>query len=233
MARRALAAVVFLACAGTVFWFSLVHTVHRGTLAVPDLGGQSVASARERAHDLGLEIAVEEPGVFSVAVEPGAIAAQEPAPGFHVKAGSTVMVRVSLGGERIAVPDVRGGSLASAEREIERLGLATGRRARVEAQGPADRVIATGPPVGRLLAPQSRVDILVNAAPAAETWVMPSLVSQPLASAERFCRVNRLRLGQAREVDYPGLSAGLVLRQYPPAGSPVAASDIITVWVSR
>jgi beta-lactam-binding protein with PASTA domain len=62
---------------------------------------------------------------------------------------------------------------------------------------------------------------------------MPSLVSQPLASAERLCRVNRLRLGQAREVDYPGLAAGVVLRQYPPAGSPVAASDIITVWVSR
>ena len=233
MIRRIAAAAVFLACAVIVFWFSLVHTVHRGTLAVPDLGGETVEAARQAAHDLGLELEVDETGVFSSSVDPGAIAFQEPPPGFHVKAGSTISVRTSLGGEQVAIPEVRGGSLATAEREIERAGLSTGLRARVEGQGAADRIIATGPEVGSLLPPQSRVDLLVNTRPASQTWVMPSLVSQPLPRVERFCRLSRLRLGQAREVDYPGLPAGIVLRQYPPAGSPVAASDIITVWVSR
>jgi hypothetical protein len=233
MARRLLVAAVFLLCAGTVFWFSLVHTVHRGTLAVPDLGNQSLEQARQRAHDLGLEVVVEEPGVFSTAVEPGAIARQEPPPGFHVKAGSSITVRIGLGGERISVPEVRGSSLSTAEREVEHAGLTTGLRARVDEQGAADRVIATGPPVGHLVAPQARVDILINAAPATSLWVMPSLVSRPLSRVEDFCRSSRLRLGQAREVDYPGLPGGIVLRQYPPAGAPVTASDIITVWVSR
>lgn len=233
MAKRLLAAAIFLVCAGTVFWFALVHTVHRGTLAVPNLGGETLEQARQHAHDLGLELVVEEPGVFSATVEPGAIAYQEPPPGFHVKAGSSITVRIGLGGERIAVPEVRGSSLTTAEREIEHAGLATGVRARVEGQGAADRVIATGPQVGQAVAPQSRVDILINAAPAAPMWVMPSLVSQPLSQVERLCRANRLRLGRARDVDYPGLPGGIVLRQYPPAGAPVAASDIITVWVSR
>lgn len=233
MALRLLTTAIFLVCAATVFWFALVHTVHRGTLAVPDLGGNSLEEARQHAHDLGLELVVEDPGVFSTAFVPGAIAYQEPPPGFHVKAGSSVTVRISLGGERVTVPEVRGSSLTTAEREIEQAGLLTGRRARVEEQGAADRVIATGPQVGLDVAPQTRVDLLVNAATAAPLWVMPSLISQQLPRVESFCRSNRLRLGQARVVDYPGLAGGIVLRQYPPAGAPLAASDIISVWVSR
>lgn len=233
MAKRLLAALIFLLCAGVVFWFALVHTVHRGTLAVPDLGQQTLEDARQRVHDLGLELLIEEPGVFSTVVTPGAIAHQDPPPGFHVKSGSAVTVRVSLGGKTIEVPDVRESSLNTAQREIERAGLTPGSRARVEGEGAADRVIATGPPVGQKVAPVTSVDVLVNTAPQAQQWVMPSLVSQPLNRVELFCRLNRLRLGRAREVVYPGIPSGLVLRQYPPAGSPVAPSEIITVWVSR
>jgi beta-lactam-binding protein with PASTA domain len=233
MAKRILACFIFFVCAGIVFWFALVHTVHRGTLAVPDLGKATLAEARQLAHDVGLEIEVDEPGVFSTAVEPGAIATQEPPPGFHVKAGSKVTVRISLGGERVTVPDVREASLNTAQREIERSGLTLGMRARVEGEGAADRVIATGPPVGEEVAPMTPVDLLVNSAPRRQLWVMPSLISQSFARVDQFCRANRLRLGQAREVMYPGIPAGVVLRQYPPAGSPVAPSEIITVWVSR
>jgi len=233
MAKRLLAAALFMLCAGIVFWFALVHTVHRGTLAVPDLGEQTMEEARQRLHDLGLELAIDEPGVFSTAVAPGAIAYQDPPPGFHVKSGSLVTVRVSLGGKTIEVPEVRQNSLNAAQREIEQAGLTPGSRARVEGEGAADRVIATGPPVGQLVAPVTRVDLLVNTAPHRQLWVMPSLVSQPLSRVERFCRLHRLRLGRAREVNYPGIPSGLVLRQYPPAGSPVAPSEIITVWVSQ
>jgi beta-lactam-binding protein with PASTA domain len=233
MATRFLAALIFLVFAGAMFWFSLVHTVHRGTLAVPALVEDSLENARRRVHDLGLELVVEEPAVFSGSVEPGAIAYQEPPPGFHVKAGTSVVVRISQGGERIAVPDVLGSSLTTAQRELERAGLALGRRARVEDQAAADRIIATGPPVGEEVAPQTRVDLLVNTVPARQLWVMPSLVAQPLAEVSAFCRRERLRIGQARDVDYPGLPPGIVLRQYPSAGSPISGSDIITVWVSR
>jgi beta-lactam-binding protein with PASTA domain len=233
MAKRLLAAFLFLLCAGVVFWFALVHTVHRGTLAVPDLGEKTLEEARRRVHDLGLEMTVDEPGVFSTAVDPGAIAFQEPPPGFHVKSGSVVTVRVSLGGKTIDVPEVRENSLNTAQREIERAGLTPGARARVEGEGAADSVIATDPPVGQQVAPLSRIDVLVNTAPQRQLWVMPALVSQSLERVEQFCRLNRLRLGRAREVNYPGVPSGLVLRQYPPAGSPVAPSEIITVWVSR
>ena len=233
MAKRIMAALLFLLCAGIVFWFALVHTVHRGTLAVPHLIEKNLEEAKRRVHDLGLEMKVEEPGVFSTSVVPGAIAFQEPPPGFHVKSGSAVTVRVSLGGKTIDVPEVRESSLNTALREIERAGLMPGSHARVEGEGAADRIIATGPPVGQQVAPATRIDLLVKTAPHRQLWVMPSLISRSLGRVEQFCRLNRLRLGRAREVNYPGVPSGLVLRQYPPAGSPVAPSEIITVWVSR
>ena len=136
MAKRLLAASLFLLCAGIVFWFALVHTVHRGTLAVPDLGEQTLEEARQRVHDLGLELTIDEPGVFSTVVAPGAIAHQEPPPGFHVKSGASVTVRVSLGGKTIEVPDVRENSLNTAQREVERAGLRPGSRARVKREEP-------------------------------------------------------------------------------------------------
>ena len=233
MAARFVVVCLFVACAGVTFWFAQVHTVHQGTLAAPDLNEETLERARQRVHDLGLELVIEEPGVFSTTVEPGAIASQEPPPGFHVRSGSSVTVRVSLGGERIAVPDVLGKPLNAAQRELERAGLTLGRRAQVAGHATGDRVIATGPPTDDHVAPLAPVDLLVNTAPQRELWVMPSLVSQPLEGVRSFCRANRLRIGQAREIRYPGLPAGVVLRQYPPAGSPLAPSDIITVWVSQ
>lgn len=233
MLARLVAVVVFFVCAGLVFWQSFVHTVHRGTIAVPDVVGESPEIAAQTAHDLGVLIVIEEPGVFTTATPQGNIAQQEPPPGFHVKVGSTVKVRLSLGGERIAIPDIRGESLHGGLRALEQVGLEPGRRSQLEGQATGDRIIATDPAVGSVIAPDTEVDLLVNVSPATTMWVMPSLLSYPLQDVRPFCRRSQLRLAQVHEVEYPGLVNGVVLRQYPPAGSPVSRNDIIAVWVSK
>jgi beta-lactam-binding protein with PASTA domain len=233
MAVRLLALVVFLCVAAVVFWFALVHTVHRGTLAVPDLRGSTLDEARTSAHDLGMEVRLEEPGVYSVSVPLGAIADQRPHAGFQVKSGAVVTVRLSLGSERVTVPDIRGESLQGAQRALEQAGLKLGGRFAVDGQGGPDQVIAGGPPTGTEVPPDSEVNLLVNVTPYRPIWVMPSLLSHSLDSIRRFCADNGLRIGQIHEVAYPGLAPGVVLRQYPAAGSPLSRSDIIAVWVSR
>lgn len=233
MAARFLALAVFLPVSGIVFWFALVYTVHQGAMAVPDLGGATLEEARSILHDLGMEIEVEESGVFSAAIPAGAVALQRPHPGFQVKTGATVAVRLSLGNERVTIPDVSGESLQSALRGLDQLGLPVGARVAVDGHGGPDQVIATGPRMATQVAPGSRVDLLINTSPREEYWVMPLLMSRSMTTVRRFCTVNGLRLGQVHEVVYPGLSSGMVLRQYPPAGSPVSRSDIISVWVSQ
>jgi serine/threonine-protein kinase len=233
MVARLLAALVFIVCASLVFWQAFVHTVHRGTLAVPDLTGQTVEEASLHAHDIGLKVVVEQPGVYTAAAPPGVVAEQHPRAGFHVKTGSTVTLRLSLGSERTAIPDVRGESLQGGLHGLEREGLRPGRRARVDGLTGADRVIATNPPIGHLIAPDTEIDLLVNVAANEALWVMPPLLSRSRDTVRTLCLDHQLRLGQIHEVSYPGLPPGLVIRQYPPAGSPLSRSDIITIWVAK
>jgi len=233
MAARLLALAVFLPVSGVVFWFALVYTVHQGAMAVPDLRGTTVEEARALTHDLGMEVEIEDPGVFSASVPMGVVAVQRPHPGFQVKAGAKVTVRLSLGNERVAVPDFYGESLQSALRGLETLSLPVGARIEVGGHAGPDQVIATGPPVATEVPPGTEVDILVNTNPHLDLWVMPSLLSRNVGAIRRFCSAHGLRLGQVHEVTYPGLSSGMVLRQYPPAGSPLSRSDIISVWVSQ
>lgn len=223
----------FFLAAGVSGWFSLVYTVHLGTVSVPELRGLSDQEAESQAHDLGLVVEFDDVGVFSQKISPGLVAAQNPLPGFHVKTGSIVRVNRSLGDEQISVPPVHGESPHAAIRALENAGLTTGMRAEVFGQGGADSVLETNPAVNTRALPEAKVDILTNRSPAQPMWVMPSLLSQPLKAVQSFCGQHRFRLGRIHEVEYPGITSKIVLRQYPPAGSPFSRSDIITLWISR
>ncbi len=233
MGQRLLIATVFVATFAAFFWLALVRTVHRGTLAVPNLAGATVEEAQKLAHDRGLVVEVTSPGVFSPSVPPGAIASQEPPPGFHVKSGSVVSVRLSLGSEQTTVPELTGDSLQAAIALLDHEGLHPGRRVTVRGQAAADSVLATRPSSGTKVAPGTDVDLLLNVAPRQRLWVTPSFLSASLARVQEFCRRHRFRIGQVHRVAYPGLARGTVLRQYPPAGSPFSRSDIIALWVSQ
>lgn len=230
---RLITVLIALAAAIPVFWYALVHTVHQGTLSIPNLLGQDVATAEKLVHDLGISLVVEEEGTFSADHPPGKIATQNPHAGFLVKSGSVLRVRLSLGNERAIAPDVRSQSLQAALRSLEQEGLQPTSHAEVRGQTSGDSVLATDPPQGTSVAPEAEVRLLVNSAPDRQLWVMPSLLSLRVDTVNRFCRRNHLRLGQTHEVDYPGLPSGVILRQYPAAGSPLSRSDIITVWASR
>ena len=233
MIARLLIAGVFLLTAGVAGWFSLVYTVHLGTVSVPELRGLSEEEAERKAHDIGLIVEYDQTGVFSASVAPGLMAAQNPLPGFHVKTGGIVRVSRSLGNEQVRVPSVRGESPQTAIRALETAGLKPRGRAEVFAQGGADVVLETNPAIDATVLPGTEVDLLTNRSPAQALWVMPSLLSQHLTAVRRFCERHRFRVGRIHEVDYPGITSGRVLRQYPPAGSPFSRSDIITLWISR
>ncbi len=233
MARWLAAAAVATVTGALAFWFALVHTVHRGTVTVPNLTGLEVARATAVLHDLGLRPRVDGEGVFSPDVPAGRVAEQEPPPGFHLKSGGEVVLRPSLGARTAEVPPVVGSSFQTAVRDLEIAGLQLGRRVDVAGEAEGEQVLATSPPAGTRLEPGAAVDLLVNTQPRTELWVMPSLLETREERARRWCRRHGLRVGQVHRVAYPGMPAGVVLRQYPPPGSPVSRADIVSLWVSE
>ena len=224
-------AVVFCSTAGIVFWMALVHTVHEGTQTVPDLRGRSIDQAEHLLHDRSLAMRLAQPGVFNAKIPAGAIAQQEPRPGFHVKSGAVVTVHLSLGGARVIVPDVAGESLQGAAGILEQVGLKPGRRVQIDGGAEGNSILATDPPAGTAVPPSAPIDLLYNQAPHHRLWIMPNLIAAPLGRVRAFFSRHRFRLGQVHQVPYPGVPSGEVVRQYPPAGSPLSTSDIITVWV--
>jgi len=224
---------IFFVFAAVVFWQALVHTLHLGTISIPDLRSMTTEEATRIAHDVGLIVKVDENGAFSATVDTGLIAEQEPSAGYHVKTGSIVNVRTSLGNQRISIPDLRGISFQAAQQDLAALGLKSGTRIRLNAHKVGDEVVATEPPIGTDVAPGAIINLLVNTTPKRDIWVMPSFLSRSVGSVRHYCRKNHLRLGHVHEVPYPGFADGTVLRQYPAAGSPVSRSDIITIWASR
>lgn len=233
MMRRFAIAAAFTLSAGVVFWLSLVYTIHLGTVSVPDLLGKTTEEAEALSHDRGLKFKLEEGGVFNESVPIGQIGAQQPPGGYHLKSGSVISVRLSLGHTKTSIPDMENLSLPAAVQQLEATGLRFGSRAEVSGEGNADVVLASNPEFGRILAPEEKVDLLLNHTPRHDLWIMPRLLSRRLSEIQAFAKSRSLRIGRIQQVEYPGYPSGLILRQYPPVGSPFSRSDIISLWVSR
>jgi len=88
---------------------------------VPQLAGRSLDDAEAAAHAARVTLAASE--VFSDSVPSGTVVDQALPTGTPVQPGASLVVHVSRGPEFVRVPGVGGGSVATAHRELERLGL--------------------------------------------------------------------------------------------------------------
>ncbi len=180
----------------------------------------------------GLLVRLQE-GVFDAAVPVGRIAQQRPAPGFQLKRGSTVLLLPSLGKEARRLGELVGLPVSLAEAELENEGRSVAVRCEVEEQADAVVVLAQTPPGGTLAAPSSAVALLVNRMPRRKTYVMPDFLGMSEPDATRIIRTQGFRLAEVQRVPYAGAPAGVVLRQDPTGGGPVADAAVVGLWVSR
>ena len=120
-----------------------------------------------------------------------------------------------------------------AEAEVEAEGLTVAAECMVEQQANAVVVLAQTPAAETLVAPGSSVALLVNRVPRLMRYVMPDFIGMSEADASRIIRDQGFRLAAIQHVPYAGAPAGLVLRQDPGGGGPVADAAIVALWVSR
>ncbi len=92
---------------------------------VPDVEGDSLEVAQAAADGLGLTLAQTDPE-FSEAVAAGRVISQQPPAGTELARGEAIVVTLSQGPDRRAVPDLVGLTPAEARAELESVGLALG-----------------------------------------------------------------------------------------------------------
>ena len=78
-----------------------------------------------------------------------------------------------------------------------------------------------------------RVALLVNRAEAGARYVMPDLIGVNGDRAAEILRRQGFRVAVVGSTPYPGVAAGVVLRQSPQAGFQIAPGEPISIEVSR
>lgn len=207
--------------------------VRSGVTATPDLAGETETEAARILADQGLVLRrAEGGGRFDPEIPAGAVVEHEPTPRTLVKRGSPVEVVVSLGPERLTVPDLTGRGLPAAQVTLGAAGLSLGRTLQVYSRGDRGTVVDQAPSAGATVAPMADVDLLLSRGDGARSFLMPDLVYRDYERVKLFFQTRGFRFGGIKFERYEGARPGIILRQFPLAGHPVTPSDAISLVVA-
>jgi eukaryotic-like serine/threonine-protein kinase len=228
--------------------------IHGREVSVPDLRGKAPAEARRVADDTGLAVSVER-SYYSATVPEGKVLSQVPAAGTKVRRGWEVRLALSLGPQRVTVPQLVGGSERAANLTLAQRGIEIESIARVALPGStANQVVGQNPPANSPNISAPKVSILVSQADSPPAFVMPSFVGHPLGTVTNTLRdagfsvgtvtmalrapASAENSGPQSETDVPGplipsspSPASIIVSQEPQPGSKVLAGAQINFTV--
>jgi eukaryotic-like serine/threonine-protein kinase len=231
--RMLLLALVLMTVALISALTAMQLAIHGREVAIPKFVGLSPSDAERAGAALGLQVVVERQ-FYSPDIPEGKIMTQMPPPGTKVRRGWSVRVAQSLGRQRVAIPDVTGGSERVAELNILRRGLSLGSVAHINLQNaPPDQVISQSPPANASGVAVPKINLLVSAGPEPLTYMMPNLTGQPLGSATLALQDAGIKVGKVSVLPAPSPSPSASEPQaapgaLSPASVPNAASMIVT-----
>lgn len=198
---------------------------------VPDFTNRTANEATAMAAGLGLTVKVDPARRLDPKIAAGHVLAQEPPAGSTARRQRPVRVWLSAGQRAATVPALVGETERTAELRLAQDGLAVAALSEMRSQDyPADVVVGQNPP------PKSgaaSVDLLVNRGESGTTYVMPDLIGVNGDRAADILRGRGFRVAVVGSQPYPGVAAGIVIRQNPQAGFQIAAGEPISLEVSR
>lgn len=211
-----------------------VYTVFLGgrTLTVPSLEGLSVIDAVDQTQALGLLVRVDQVESLQPA---GTILSQWPAAGEKVKGGKILVLKVSKGGTRLSLPDVRGMEFAQATARLEEDGFKAGDVLRIHDESrSAGVVVAQSPAAPTMMSPGRTIDLLVSLGPKSSGGmvVVPDAVGRSETIARKLITEAGLTVRSVSSVYTQASPEGLVTRLDPSPGAKVPAGSGVTVTVA-
>ena len=228
--RMLLLALVLMTVALISALTAMQLAIHGREVAIPKLVGMSPFEAERAGAASGLQVVVERQ-FYSADVPEGKIMTQMPPPGAKVRRGWSIRVAQSLGPQRVAIPDVTGGSERVAELNIRRRGLSLGSVARVNLPDvQVDQVISQSPPANASGVSAPKINLLVSDGSEPPIYVMPNLTGQPLGSAMLALEDAGIKVGKVTVFLPPPLPGEPQTAPVTPsaASEPSAASMIVS-----
>ena len=198
---------------------------------VPNFSNLSVSDATGLATRLGLNLKVDDMRRLDAKIAAGRVLAQDPAAGSLARSQRSVRVWLSEGIHAATVPALVGETERSAQSRVSQDGLELDTLAEIRSSDyPPDMVVAQMPPAK---AASARVSLLVNRGERGASYVMPDLIGVNGDRAAEVLRGRGFRVAVVASNPYPGVAAGIVLRQNPQGGFRIAPGEPISLEVSR
>jgi beta-lactam-binding protein with PASTA domain len=213
------------------FVISMRLALRSRDVVVPTLAGVTVQQASVVLGDSGLTLKVEEGRRLDPKVPAGRVVLQDPPAGSTARRPRSVKVWLSAGARASVIPELIGASERTAQLRLQSDGLALTRLAEVRtADQPPGVIIGQWPPAD---AKGTEVALLVNRGERGATYVMPDVIGVEGDKASELLRRFGFRVAVVGTYPYPGIPAGIVLRQNPRSGFQVAPGEAISLEVSR
>jgi beta-lactam-binding protein with PASTA domain len=206
--------------------------VHGREVAMPDVVGKAVIPAQQILHGRGVGMKVED-RIFSN-LPADTIVRQSPPPNMRVKTGQSAHVVLSLGPQKISIPQLQERSLRAAQVELMRGGMQLGEVSSVYLPGDvADTVTAQDPAPGNTEVTGPHVNLLVSLGPRPAAYVMPELTGLPIAEAQAKLGSAGLRLSKLTPQPNSDSPVGTIVAQTPARGQRVESGSTIELQVAE
>ena len=198
---------------------------------VPNLTNRSPEEATAIANDLGLTLKVDETHRIDPAIGAGRVVAQDPPTGATTRRQRSLKVWLSAGHRVTTIPALSGESERTAQMRLAEDGLTLASVAQIRSADAPAGVVLAQEPLAR--ATGTHVSLLVNLGEAGATYVMPDLIGVNGDRVAEILRARGFRVAVVASTPYPGVAAGVVIRQRPQGGFQIAPGEPISLEVSQ
>ena len=198
---------------------------------VPNLTDRTANEANAIAAQLGLTLKVDDSRRMDPKIGAGRVLAQDPAPGSTARRQRTLRIWLSAGQRASTVPLLVGETERTAQLRLSQDGFTLSDVAEIRSQAFAPDVIVAQTPPAKTAG--GTVALLINRGESGASYVMPDLIGVNGDRAAEILRQRGFRVAVVGSNPYPGVAAGVVIRQSPQAGFQIGPAEPISLEVSR
>lgn len=219
---------------GAVFGVTLYRTYFAvaSEIEVPAIQGKDLVKANSILSKAGLRLTVDE-GHYSNKFPDRVVISQEPAPGKTVRRDREVLAVVSLGPEKVTIPDLKGKSVREVGMMLNNSHLKLGKVSKIKAdRNRPDEIVGQHPAAGALVRTGSTVNVDVNEGFGVATVAVPDWTGKSISNAKPLLDKVGLTLGRVSWTFSDDIPRGRIIQQSPPSGSSVVSGSEVSFVVS-
>ncbi|MFP4482609.1 MAG: PASTA domain-containing protein [Thermovirgaceae bacterium] len=201
-------------------------------VAVPGMEGMTVVDAVSVTEKMGLLVRIDE--VESL-LPAGTVVSQWPETGTTIKKGKVIVLKVSKGGKRRPVPDVRGMEYGQSVTHLGEKGFEIGDVVRIHNDSRPPGVIIAQSPAAPAMAPENRrIDLLVSlGVPRVNGQIrVPNVLDRSEDVARQIIGQSGLRIGGVKYEYTLMTPSGMVMDTEPRPGKTLSEGEPVTLLVA-